>query len=782
MPPAATRLRLAALAALLATAQLATAQQAGVSSRPMTFLDMQYMRQIGNTEVSPDGRWLLYTLSIPDWKNARRQTDIYLTSTDQGVGSTKQLTFTKDKNETSPRWARNGSFFVFASNRDAPPPAAGAGQGQPPAGGPGAAGPGASSATQNQLYMMRPDGGEARKITDARDGVSTFAFSRDGSWLVYRSGKADEEQLYALPVARIDTATPVQLTKHPTGVGLWRWAPDSKRIFFITADTVDRDEKLRMERRFNVSVRNMETPVSSLWALDVDSKQTRRLTRDSTITVGDFSISEDGRWIGFRGTSADRYKRNITEQFINSDLYLIETASSQIERLTNNSEVAEGQLSFSPDGQWIAFSAADDLTHYSMKNNRVYLRRVGDRGGQWRKLGTGFDGDVTTGFWSRDGRTIYFNEGVRATNQLLALDVATGVVRQLTRERASVMANQDDDSKRILITYADPRTPPTIFTVASVDQLPTRASWRQLTDANPQVRGFQLGEEEEITWRSADGKTVGGVLIKPVGYQPGRRYPLIVAIHGGPASADVLGFNGGYGAQVYAGAGYAVLRPNYRGSTNYGEAHKTDIVGNYFQKGYEDIMTGVDHLVAQGIVDSTRMGVLGWSAGGHWSNWILTHTNRFKAISSGAGTSNWISMYAQSDVQRNRQFYLGNKLPYDDFEAYWNQSPLKYIRNARTPTMIHVVEGDPRVPRPQSEELHMALKRLGVPTELYVYPGNTHGIPDPRNQLVKSMAEMAWMDYYVRGTGRKFAWRDVLRTLEDEKGPTATAAGTVQER
>jgi dipeptidyl aminopeptidase/acylaminoacyl peptidase len=305
----------------------------------------------------------------------------------------------------------------------------------------------------------------------------------------------------------------------------------------------------------------------------------------------------------------------------------------------------------------------------------------------------------------------------------------------------------------------------------------TRAAWRQLTDANPQVREFALGATEEITWTSTDGTRVGGVLVRPVGYQAGRRYPLIVSIHGGPAAADMLTFNGGYGAQIYAGAGYAVLMPNYRGSTNYGEKHRTDIVGNYFPPGYDDIMTGVDHLIAEGIVDGDRMGALGWSAGGHWSNWILVNTDRFKAISSGAGTSNWISMYAQSDVQRNRQFYLGNELPYHDFDAYWDQSPLKYVTRAKTPTMIHVVEGDPRVPSPQSVELHMALKQLGVDTELFMYPGNTHGIPDPRNALVKSVSEMAWMDYYVRGIGNRFSWRDVLQTLEKtETGPAPTTS------
>lgn len=708
---------------------------------------MQQMRQVGSPSPSPDGKWLLYTLSTPDWKEAKRQTDLYVVSMQQGVASTRQLTFTKEKNETSPRWARDGSFFLFLSNREAPENASG----------------------RNQLYQMRADGGESRRLTDARDGVTDFSLSRDGRWVVYRSGKADEEQLYRLLVAGIDTAVAEAVTKHPTGVRSWQWAPDSKRIYFVTPDSVDADEKARREKKFTVDIRNPETPVASLWAVSMDGVPAiKRLTEGGTFSVEDVTVSSDGKWIGFRGLSPDRYKRGITSENLYGDLYLLDAATGAIERLTTNAEIGESPISFSPDAKSLAFSGPDDLQTYGMSNNRVYVRAIADRGKPFKKLGESFDGDVSVGFWSKDSSTIYFNEGIKATNQIVSLDVRYNTVRPLTEEKAAVSIDHDEDTGVVLINYSDGTTAPTLFTVDSVADASTRKSWRQLTDPNPQVRTFALGEQEEISWKSKDGTTVGGVLVKPVGYRAGQRYPLIVAIHGGPASADILSFNGGYGSQVYAGAGYVVLRPNYRGSTNYGQKLKTDIVGNYMAPGYDDIMAGVDHLIAQGIADPNRMGALGWSAGGHWSNWILTHTDRFKAISTGAGTSNWISMYAQSDVQRNRQFYLGDKLPYDDFDAYWNQSPLKYIKNAKTPTMIHVVEGDPRVPSPQSVELHMALKQLGVPTELFMYPGNTHGISDPRNQLVKSVSEMAWMDFYVRGMGSKFAWRDVLKTLEDE--------------
>jgi Tol biopolymer transport system component len=406
---------------LLSSFAVANAQTA--AKRPMTWMDGQRMRSAGAAAVSPDGKSVLYTITTPDWKEARTQSDVYLVSAERGIESTRQLTYTRDKNESGPRWLPNGQAFVFTSNREAP----------------------AAQAAQQQLFVMRPDGGEARRITDAREGVSTFALGTDGTWLVYRSGKSDEEQLYAIAVADIvagipvDSLKPVQLTRHPTGVGQWRFAPDAKRLYFITADTVDKDEKARVEKKFTVNVRNAEAPVSSLWAVDLGaaSGPTRpavRLTRDTTYAVTGFTVSEDSRYVGFTGVANNRYKRNITEQGIYGDLYLLDTQGGAIERLTNNAENSESPLSFSPDSKWMAFSASDDMTAYNMKNSRVYLRAVAEKGSAWKKLGD-LDGDVTVGWWARDGRTIYFNEGWRATNQLFALDVATGKVKPLTNQK-----------------------------------------------------------------------------------------------------------------------------------------------------------------------------------------------------------------------------------------------------------------------------------------------------------------------------------------------------------
>ena len=730
---------------LISVLALTWAGEVSAQQRTFTFMDVQELKRAGSWVPRSDGALMLYTVTTPDWVEASSQSDIHIVSLADGVSSSRRLTFTDDKNETQPTWSPDGSFFVFLSNRDS------------------------EESEGNQLYMMRHDGGEAQKITEAEEGVSGFDFSPDGRWLVYRSGESGQEQLFGALVADLPAGEVEQLTEGEAGIEQWDFSPDGDHIYFVRPDEFDEDEKLRLEEGFTVDVKNATTPFSSLWSLDVRSGSESPMTTSESYSVDGFTVSPDGRWISFAGGSTERYERNITQARLYTDQYLLEVSSGQVERLTDNYEVGESGLSFSPDSRWIAFTAPDDMERYSMTNSRMYVRAVDDRDGAFRKIGTEFDENIRAGFWSDDATTIYFNAGVTVTTQLHAMDVQTGQVRQLTHERAALSVSRDEDSGVILIGYSDPVTPPTVFTTASVEGVMDRSSWIQLVDANQQLRDISFGEEVEINWTSTDGKTVGGVLVYPVGYSEGTRYPLIVAIHGGPASADQLRFNGGYNAQVYAGAGYAVLKPNYRGSTNYGNAHRTDIVGDYFTLGFDDIMTGVDYLIEEGIVDSERMGALGWSAGGHWSNWILTHTDRFKAISSGAGTMNWISMYAQSDVQRNRQFYIGDDFLYENFDPYWDQSPLKYIADAKTPTMVHVVEGDPRVPSPQSVELHMALKKLGVPTELFMYPGRSHGIPDPRNRLVKAVSEMAWMDHYVRGIGDKFEWKQVLETLEGKK-------------
>jgi dipeptidyl aminopeptidase/acylaminoacyl peptidase len=732
--------------------------QAQDAPRPMQFLDVLALRSVRDFRVSPDGARAVYSLGVPDWQEAKTFTDLYVVSMKDGASSTRQMTFTRTKNESSPVWTRDSKRILFLSNREAP----------------------SSNSGQEQLYLLSPEGGEAQKITEAREGVSSFALSKDGQWLGYLTGKQGERQIWLLPLDEIDSARPEQLTRHATGITWWQFAPDSKSVYFTAPDEMDKPNRERIEKKFTARIRNPDTPVSHLWNTAIESKAEKRLTSAPEYSVDNITISGDGAWIAFRGTPRDRYQRTVSEANIYADLYLLNVASGQIERLTNNEEISEEGVSFSRDNKLLAFSAPE-LFQYA-RRKRVYVRSVSASGGNWRMLGGEFIEDVSTGIWSADSRTIYFGAGVGATRQLLALDMASNAIAAVTKVSGTVQVSEDEDSRALVIRYSDARTPGDVFTAASIGKAADQASWIRLTEANPQVRKFALGETAAVKWKSTDGTLVEGILTKPVNYRAEEKYPLVVMIHGGPASADTLSFGQSANAapQVYAGAGYAVLRPNYRGSTNYGEKFRMQISGDYFRQAYEDIMAGVDHLIHSGIADGSRMGVMGWSAGGHWSNWILTHTDRFKAISSGAGAVNWISMYAQTDVQRVREYYFNGR-PYDNFEHWWNESPLKYIKNAKTPTLIHAVDGDPRVPRPQSEELHMALKKLGVPTELIVYPGTTHGIPEPRNQLVKAVSEFNWMEKWIRGKNGWLDWNELNKTVRLSSRPPGAAAAAPSE-
>jgi dipeptidyl aminopeptidase/acylaminoacyl peptidase len=270
---------------------------------------------------------------------------------------------------------------------------------------------------------------------------------------------------------------------------------------------------------------------------------------------------------------------------------------------------------------------------------------------------------------------------------------------------------------------------------------------------------FRLPRVEAVEWQGEDGVTVEGLLYYPLDYQSGTRYPLVVQTHGGPASSDKFSFfSSSRYEPILASMGYFVFKPNYRGSTGYGDDFLRDMVGNYFNQAHKDVMAGVDYLIDRGLVDGERMAKMGWSAGGHMTNKIITYTDRFKAASSGAGAINWISMYAQSDVRIYRTPWFGGS-PWDEdspIEQYMADSPLFDVHRVTTPTLVLVGENDNRVPMPQSVELYRALKHNGVPTHLYVAPNQGHGWRELQQRLFKANVELDWFERWVMD--RDYEW------------------------
>jgi dipeptidyl aminopeptidase/acylaminoacyl peptidase len=266
------------------------------------------------------------------------------------------------------------------------------------------------------------------------------------------------------------------------------------------------------------------------------------------------------------------------------------------------------------------------------------------------------------------------------------------------------------------------------------------------------LAGWPTGTAEVVSWKSRDGAPIEGVLHKPADFDPARRYPLLVVIHGGPTGIDVPQpvAGGVYPIPQWVARGALVLRPNYRGSAGYGEAFRSLNVRNLGVGDMWDVMSGVEHLVRQGIVDTTRMGAMGWSQGGYISAFLTTNTTRFRAISVGAGISNWVTYYVATDIHPFTRQYL-KATPWQDPEIYRKTSPMTSIRGARTPTLIQHGEFDRRVPIQNAYELYQGLQDQGVPTRLVVYKGFGHGITKPREQLAAVTHNWEWFEKYLFG-------------------------------
>ena len=291
--------------------------------------------------------------------------------------------------------------------------------------------------------------------------------------------------------------------------------------------------------------------------------------------------------------------------------------------------------------------------------------------------------------------------------------------------------------KKTAFILQTPLKPPDVYISGTAKFSP-----KQLTTTNPQAADFTLGEQEVIRWESSDGLEIEGILIKPIGYEPGKRYPLLLIIHGGPAGVWSDGYNlrnSRYPTQVFTGQGYAIIMPNPRGSTGYGEKHRRGNWKDLSGKEWDDCNTGVDKVIEMGIGDSDKLGIMGWSYGGHLTFWGIAQTDRYKAGSAGAGANNLISMYSQTDLPGfYSDTYFGFP-PWHNYDFYWDRSSLKYVTRVKTPLLIQVGENDARVPKTQSIEYYTALSDLEVPTQLAIYPRQGHGIREP--QLVKDLLQ-----------------------------------------
>ena len=699
--------------------------------REMDYADVFRNVSLRSAELSPDGEWLVYEssrLSFPGW---RQRSNLFLASADGQT--TRQLTFGENADDRAPSWHPSEPRIAFTSTR----------------------------ASGRQLFLMRPDGGEAKQLTRGSNSVGSWQWLRNGSGIVYLGGPAEDRQIWWVPGNGVGEGA--QFTSHPTPVSAFYLSDDSATIYYLAADEDDAARRKRMEEGFDVQIADEAGAAVHLWAYDIHSGESRRLT-SGDFRVSAVELASDGRWAAFRAVPTDRFEDSRA-----NELYLLEIAAGSLEQLTDNF-VSEGRLAFSPDSRLLAASAPRDF-RYGMIS-QILVRPV--EGGEWQVVTPDFDRHASVGIWSDDSRTIYTTVADGVNTHVYAVDAAGGGVRQVTDVEGVITLSRHDPTGELLIRFSDPYSPTDLYRTSPA-QLARQDRWTRLTDLNPWTQELRLGQYDTVRWTSTDGTEVEGVLVYPLDYDESRSYPLVVQIHGGPASAYQNRWGGGYGTypHIFAARGYAVLQPNYRGSTGYGEHFQSQIAGDYWPRAYEDLITGVDHLIERGIAHPDSLGMMGWSAGGHWSNWTLVSTDRFKAISTGAGVTNWISLYGQTDVQTTREYYLGGDAerdtpnqPWDDFEHWWAESPLKYIHNARTPTLIHFGEQDERIPMPQGQELHMALKKLGVPTEFIVYPGQPHGIQNARYQLVKMASELDWFEHWIRGTESWLDWSELLAEAE----------------
>jgi dipeptidyl aminopeptidase/acylaminoacyl peptidase len=598
------------------------------------------------------------------------------------------------------------------------------------------------NAFENEIWIVVVATGERYQLTNAKKSSSAPTWSPDSKRIAFISDRDGKRQIYLIAPAGGEAT---QLTSVETGVNGFDWSHDGRRIAFTAVEADSKAKKDRKEKYGEFEIVSGDYTMTHLWMIEVpaDIKEKKaepaRLTEGANFTVGGFAWSPDSTRIAFSAAKDPDLGSSDT-----SDIYVLNVSDKTIKKIVDTKGPDSSPL-WSPDGKQVAYQTSNAREFFYYANS--YIAVVPAEGGTPRVLSESFDESPGLLDWSPDG--IYFASQQKTSSHLFRLNPTTKAVERVSNP-ADVAVSQFSftrDFKQLAFVAAGANIYPEVC-VSDMKQF----SPRRLTAMSDQLKDFRLATREVIEWKSTDGASIEGVLIKPADFDPSKKYPLLVVIHGGPTGVDTPTLRGDryYPVEMFAAKGALILRPNYRGSAGYGEKFRSLNVRNLGVGDYWDVISGVDYLIAKGMVDRDRVGAMGWSQGGYISAFITTTSDRFKAVSVGAGISNWMTYYVNTDIHPFTRQYL-KATPWDDPEIYQKTSPISYVKTAKTPTLIQHGELDRRVPIPNAYELRQALEDKGVPVKMIVYKGFGHGIDKPRQHRAVMEHNYEWFSQWIWG-------------------------------
>jgi dipeptidyl aminopeptidase/acylaminoacyl peptidase len=683
----------------------------GHGSHVATLAESLSRTSIRAPAISPDARSVAYLQRETNWKENEFVWQLW--RVDVGSGKAVQLTRGK-KSVASAAWSPDGRWLAFLTEREAnviePFAAAEKDTAATEAGKSSAS---AAKPAAKQIWVIAPDGGEAWPLTKSETDVDEFQWTKDGKWIV-----------------------------------------------FTAAEPPNKAGKARKERYSSYDVFEKDYEQHQLWGVDADAaiktlqpQSAMQLTSDPALTIKSFAISGQSDRVAFSAGHNPLLAFNMDE-----DIYLMDLPrAAGVSPGTVTKIVAlpgpDRAPMFSLDGSQLAFVTSLGQpkffyanTHIALVDIATVLKKPATTAADVRDLTQSFDEDPDAFGWVPGG--LYFGATQRMTAKLFRLDASGWQIQPVSTDDHLIIdeASVTPDGAAIAFT-ADDATHLTELYISSAKTFAPK----KLTDQTAQVSAWKLGSVEVVSWKSKDGTVIEGVLHKPADYDPKRKYPLLVKIHGGPTGVSQPRFlpnDYAYPVQAFLEKGALVLEPNYRGSAGYGAKFRALNVRNLGVGDMWDVMSGVDSLIAKGIVDPNKLGAMGWSQGGYISAFLTTHTDRFKAISVGAGISDWTTYYVSTDITPFTPQYLG-ATPWDDPQIYAKTSPITTIRQAKTPTLIQHGSADHRVPVPDAFELYRGLLDQHVDARLILYTGFGHGIDKPKSALALVQANLDWFSHYI---------------------------------